>query len=154
MNNDYSLFHNLRSFTSSSETRSGSCGSSGLQLARLIFRSVPLPTVPLNFLSCGFPKNAPPLTYTARVLSRSTPERVFLRLCAAKHKAPSVHVVPPDFDGLLRELRCRFVSSCSQPWGSVCFCRGLLHHCVSTMVGPPRLPQARTSHPSKLFPHR
>ena len=103
------------------------------------------PAAPLNFLSCGFPKNAPPLTYTVRVLSRLSLERAFLRLCAAKHRAPSVHVVPPDFDGFLRELRCRFVSSCSQPWGSSCFCRGL---------PPPVFPQQLVLHAFlRLAPH-
>jgi len=33
----------------------------------------------------------------------------------------SVHVVPPDFDGLLYSLFCRFVAPCSRPWGSPCF---------------------------------
>lgn len=103
------------------------------------------PAAPLNFLSCGFPKNAPPLTYTVRVRSRLSLERAFLRLCAAKHRAPSVHVVPPDFDGFLRELRCRFVSSCSQPWGSSCFRRGL---------PPPVFPQQLVLHAFlRLAPH-
>jgi len=48
-----------------------------------------------------------------------------LRRCAAKRNTPSVLVVPPDFDGLLRMLPCRFIAPCYRPWGSSCFQRGL-----------------------------
>jgi hypothetical protein len=33
---------------------------------------------------------------------------------ATSHHARSVRVVPPDFDGLLRAPRCRFVAPCSR----------------------------------------
>jgi len=94
------------------------CGPFNPPLTRSVFRHDERSTVCPNFLSCGFPKIAPPLTYTSRVRSQSPPEREFLRPCAAKHRTPSAHVVPPDFGGLLRELLYRFVAPCSQPWGS------------------------------------
>jgi hypothetical protein len=48
-------------------------------------------------------------------------KRVGHRRCAAKRNTPSVLVVLPDFDGLLRILPCRFVSPCYRSWGSSCF---------------------------------
>jgi len=40
------------------------------------------------------------------------------RSLAAKPNSPSVLVVLPDFDGLLRKWPCRFVAPYNQPWGS------------------------------------
>jgi len=48
-----------------------------------------------------------------------------LRRCAAKRNTPSVLVVLPDFDGLLRMLPCRFIAPCYRSWGSSCFQCGL-----------------------------
>jgi len=53
------------------------------------------------------------------------PRESDLRSCAAKRRTPSVSAVPPGYDGLLRKLPCKFVSPCSQPWGSSCFVCGL-----------------------------
>jgi hypothetical protein len=53
------------------------------------------------------------------------PRESDLRFCAAKRRTPSVCAVPPGFDGLLRKLPCKFISPCSQPWGSSCFVCGL-----------------------------
>ena len=40
------------------------------------------------------------------------------RHLTAKSNTPSVHVVLPDCDGLLRKWLCRFVAPYFQPWGS------------------------------------
>ena len=77
-----------------------------------------------NFLSCGFPKNAPPPTSAARVLSR-LPRGVVFGPVLPNTRTPSAHVVPPDSGGFLRELPCRSIAPCSQPWGSSRFRRGV-----------------------------
>lgn len=53
------------------------------------------------------------------------PRESHLRSNAAKRRTPSVSAVPPGYDGLLRKLLCRFISPCSQSWGSSCFVCGL-----------------------------
>ena len=53
------------------------------------------------------------------------PRESDLRPNAAKRRTPSVSAVPPGYDGLLRKLPCRFISPCSQSWGSSCFVCGL-----------------------------
>lgn len=53
------------------------------------------------------------------------PRESDLRSNAAKRRTPSVSAVPPGYDGLLRKLPCKFISPCSQPWGSSCFVCGL-----------------------------
>ena len=75
--------------------------------------------LPSSFLSCGFPKIAPPPTSTLCVLSRLLIQRMTrLRCHVAKRVTPSAPVVPPNCDGLLRILPCRFVAPYFQPWGS------------------------------------
>lgn len=54
-----------------------------------------------------------------RPLPVGPPEGVVdLRPGAASSQARSVHVVPPDFDGLLRTSPRRSVAPCRRPWGS------------------------------------
>lgn len=71
-----------------------------------------------DFLSWGF-KDVPLLTYSHCVLSQFT--KVNLRPTIAKWSKPSVHVVLPDFDGLLHNAHCRFVAPCYQLWDSLDF---------------------------------
>lgn len=93
------------SFASSSKTLLGSCGFSTQSTFPLPPYGV-LVTAPCasKLLSCGFPKIASPLTFTACVRSRSSSleSENFLRPYVAKRKTPSALVVLPDFDGLLR----------------------------------------------------
>ena len=93
------------SFASSSKTLLGSCGSS----TQFTFPLPPYGVLVIapcasKLLSCGFPKIASPLTFTACVRSGSSSleSENFLRPHVAKRETPSVLVVLPDFDGLLR----------------------------------------------------
>ena len=79
------------SFTSSSKTRSGLCGSFSSPSARLVFRLSERPVNRPNFLSCGFPKIAPPLTFTIRVRSQS----FFRRRAPFGLVLPSTRHLPP-----------------------------------------------------------
>lgn len=68
----------------------------------------------MGFSSCpsAVPSGVRPLPVWA-------PEGVVdLRPGAARSQARSVHVVPPDFDGLLRTSPRRSVAPCRRPWGS------------------------------------
>ena len=49
------------------------------------------------------------------------------RRMATRPNTPSVLVVLPDFDGLLRKWLCRFVAPYNQPWGSSRFHHNLPH---------------------------
>jgi hypothetical protein len=76
----------------------------------------------------------------------------------ARLPAPSVPVVPPDFDGLLRASPCGLVASRSRPWGSSRFQtptadrewdRGIS---PATRGASARVPFPGTHDPSKPFP--
>jgi hypothetical protein len=106
-----------------------------------------------NILSCGFPKIAPPLTFTLRVRSRILP----------KESSLSRHCYMPSIFRPCRSSRLRRFTPRTAPqaycilqpvMGFEPFPVGPPFHCVTTSVGPPRFSQARSSHPSKLFPLR
>ena len=105
----------------------------------------------LNILSCGFPKIAPPLTFTLRVLSSPLPKEVSSVYCC---QAPDTF--RPCRSSRLRRFTPRTaLQACCilQPvMGFELFPVGPPFHCVATSVGSPSLSQARSSHPSKLFP--
>jgi hypothetical protein len=80
------------------------------------------------------------------------------RAGVARPPAPSVLVVPPDFDGLLRASPCGLVASRSRPWGSSRFRipvadrewnMGISH---ATRGASARDPFPGTHDPSKPFP--
>ena len=120
---DRSSSLNPLSFTSPSKTRS-------VRAVRLVHPSC---CVPFDSLHSGFSSELPLMWFSKERPSADTcyprpvptSPRGCLRSSVAKHSTSSAHVVPPDFDGLLRELLCRFVAPCSQPWGSSRFRRGL-----------------------------
>jgi hypothetical protein len=77
---------------------------------------------------------------------------------SARPPAPSVLVVPPDFDGLLRASPCGLVASRSRPWGSSRFQTpaadrewdmGISHAIRGASAGGPF---PGTHDPSKPFP--
>jgi hypothetical protein len=86
--------------------------------------------------------------------------------------APSVLVVPPDFDGLLHAEPCRSIAPCSQPWGSprfrspdiarqFDFCRPMLQpgsaNGTRPTTGPwnePTFPKTGLSRPNPSRRHR
>jgi hypothetical protein len=71
-----------------------------------------------GLLSWGSFKTAPPLTQVSCVHSRPIRRPPFDLKCHSQ--VCSALVVPPDFDGLLRSIPCRFIAPCCQPWGSPC----------------------------------
>jgi hypothetical protein len=115
-------------------------------------RSIPrwgdpkVPPVRSGLLSWGS-KIAPPPIQTMCVHSQVG--KPTFRPEGANLQARSVHVVPPDSDGLLRASPCRSIAPCNRPWGSPCFRRS-----------PPGWPEGRVgacsildgAYPSKLFP--
>lgn len=115
------------SFAASSKTRSGPRGSSEVPHHRFVRRPNDVPTPPSELPLLWFSKERPStdisnLRPVPVFISR---ERFNLRCCAAKRNTPSALVVPPDSDGLLRMLPCRFVAPCYRPWGSSSFQFGL-----------------------------
>lgn len=116
------------SFAASSKTRSGPRGSSELPSHRSVRRLPDVPTPPSELPLLWFSKERPStdINNLRPVPVSTSRKRGDLRRCAAKRNTPSVLVVPPDYDGLLRMLPYRFIAPCYRPWGSSCFQCGLL----------------------------
>jgi hypothetical protein len=80
-----------------------------------------VPVIPLHrHQPCA---SAPTFIGPARYARSRQPVGCLAASCAAgqgsaRPPAPSVLVVPPDFDGLLRASPCGLVASRSRPWGS------------------------------------
>ena len=135
------------SFTASSKTRSGPCGSSELPFHRSVRRlpDVPTPSSELPLLWFSKERPSTDINNLRPVPVSVSRKRGDLRRCAAKRNTPSALVVLPDCDGLLRMLPYRFVAPCYRPWGSSCFQRGLL------FPASPRHPVLRAF--PRLAPH-
>jgi hypothetical protein len=115
------------SFAAPSKTRTGSCGSSDLPSHRSARRLPDVAAHPSELPLLWFSKERPStdINNLRPVPISTSRKRDDLRRCAAKRNTPSILVVPPDYDGLLRMLPCRFVAPCYRSWGSSCFQRGL-----------------------------
>ena len=104
-----------------------------------------------NILSCGFPKIAPPPTFTVCVLSGRLP----------KGASSASRCYTSDTFHPCRSSRLRWFTPQTAPqaycilqpvMGFEPFLVGPPFRCVSTSVGPPSLSLVRSSHPSKRFP--
>ena len=149
--NDFSLWLDLRSFASSSKTQSGSSGSFVMSDPLVSLAVHRAPTSRLNILSCGFPKIAPPPTFTVCVLSGRLP----------KGASSASRCYTSDTFHPCRSSRLRWFTPQTAPqaccilqpvMGFEPFPIGPPFRCVSTSVGPPSLSLVRSSHPSKRFP--
>ena len=131
------------SFAASSKTRSGPCGSSDSSSHRSVRRLPDVPTPPSELPLLWFSKERPStdISNLRPVPVSTSRKRGYLRRCAAKRNTPSAPVVPPDSDGLLRMLPCRFVAPCYRPWGSSCFQRGLLFPVFPRCLVPRAFPR-------------
>jgi hypothetical protein len=120
-----------------------------------------VPVIPLHrHQPCA---SAPTFIGPARYARSRQPVGCLAASCAAgqgsaRPPAPSVLVVPPDFDGLLRASPCGLVASRSRPWGSSRFqtpaadrewFMGISHATRGASTGDPF---PGTLDPSKLFP--
>ena len=97
----------------------GSCGSSGSPFTLWSLRSSVLRfsfELPLLWFSKERPSAV--LSPFASGPCPHLCEETDNRHLTAKSNTPSVHVVLPDCDGLLRKWLCRFVAPYCQPWGS------------------------------------
>lgn len=140
------------SFAAPSKTRTGSCGSSDLPSHRSARRLPDVAAHPSELPLLWFSKDRPSADiHIPRPVPVSPREGIPSALCCQAQ-----NTFRPCRSSRLRRLtpRAALQVCCTlQPaMGFESFPVQPPSPCVSTLVGPPYLSQARTSYPSKLFP--
>ena len=133
---------NPLSFTSSSKTRTGSCGLIKRNLRRSVQRHPDVDSSNQTsslvvFQRTPLRRYVPLASGPGLPLSRDADPRCM----AARPHTPSVLVVLPDFDGLLRKWPRRFVAPYNRPWGSSRFRHNLPHTALLRRLVPRAFPR-------------